>query len=61
MKELDFSSLENYNRHDLVQGILGALVFTESSKLKKFTIQNLDIGRAQAYLKSLKVFEDYIE
>ncbi|CAD8110825.1 unnamed protein product [Paramecium sonneborni] len=61
LKVLDLSFLENYNRHDLIAKFLQALVFTETSNLKKLTIQNVDIGRTQAYIQSLIRFREYIQ
>ncbi|CAD8201537.1 unnamed protein product [Paramecium octaurelia] len=61
LRVLDLSSLENYNRHDLIQKFLSALVFTETSNLKKLTVQNVDIGRTQAYIQTAIRFREHIQ
>ncbi|CAD8189473.1 unnamed protein product [Paramecium pentaurelia] len=61
LRVLDLTSLENYNRHDLIAKFLQAFVFTETSNLKKLTIQNIDIGRTQAYIQALIRFREYIQ
>jgi hypothetical protein len=71
MRELDLSSLELYNRHDLVELFLLSVIFTEFSDIRKLgtikkkfyilVIQNLDVGRGRAYIYALNKFEDHIK
>lgn len=61
LRELDLSSLENYNRHDLVENLLNSLVFTPHCNIKKLIVQNLDIGRCKAYLTTLQKYEEQLK
>lgn len=36
VKTLDFSAVENYNRHDIISNILKSTIFTEFSSIKRF-------------------------
>lgn len=63
------SSVENYNRHDLVEKLLINTVFTEFTNIRTLRIllfiisdvQNFDVGRCQAYIKAKKKFVTYME
>ncbi|CAD8095982.1 unnamed protein product [Paramecium primaurelia] len=61
LQVLDLSSVENYNRHDLVEKLLLNTVFTEFSNIRTLHVQNFDVGRCQAYVKAKKKFLVYME
>ncbi|CAK60705.1 unnamed protein product (macronuclear) [Paramecium tetraurelia] len=58
---LDLSSIENYNRHDLVEKLLLNTVFTEFTNIRTLHVQNFDVGRCQGYVKAKKKFLTYME
>lgn len=37
LEKLDLSTVENYNRHDLVEKFLSSLIFTEYCNLKELS------------------------
>ncbi|CAD8086825.1 unnamed protein product [Paramecium primaurelia] len=60
-KKLNLSSVENYNRHDLVEKFLESVVFTEHTNIKLLYIQNCDIGRIEAWTNTLIKFKERIQ
>ncbi|CAD8121707.1 unnamed protein product [Paramecium sonneborni] len=61
LQVLDLSSVENYNRHDLVEKLLINTVFTEFTNISTLHVQNFDVGRCQAYIKAKRKFITYME
>jgi hypothetical protein len=60
LEELDLSTVENYNRHDLMYKLIKNTVFNEFSSVKKLIISNCDAGRMEAYYKAYKDFCKHI-
>jgi hypothetical protein len=52
--------VDNYNRHDLTEQFLKAIVFNEFSGSRELVIQNVDVGRAKAYIKAVQDFKSHI-
>ncbi|CAK55641.1 unnamed protein product (macronuclear) [Paramecium tetraurelia] len=56
LEELDLSTVENYNRHDLMYKLIKNTCFNIHSNLRKLTISNCDAGRMEAYYKAYNDF-----
>ncbi|CAD8110606.1 unnamed protein product [Paramecium sonneborni] len=56
LKSLDLSKVENFNRYDQIETLLKVFIFSEYSNVRTHTIQNLDVGRAEIYCKTLNLF-----
>ncbi|CAD8173660.1 unnamed protein product [Paramecium octaurelia] len=59
-RTMNLSTVENYNRHDLVEKFLSSLVFTEHTNIKLLYIQNCDIGRLEAWTNTFIKFKERI-
>lgn len=53
---MDLSTVENYNRHDLMYKLIKNTCFNIHSNLKKLTISNCDAGRMESYYKAYNDF-----
>ncbi|CAD8043825.1 unnamed protein product [Paramecium primaurelia] len=58
LEELDLSTVENYNRHDLMYKLIKNTCFNIHSNLRKLTISNCDAGRMEAYYKA---YDDFVK
>ncbi|CAD8097375.1 unnamed protein product [Paramecium sonneborni] len=58
--KINLQSVENYNRHDLVQKFLESVILTEHTNIKTLTIQNCDIGRVEAWTNTFISFKQRV-
>ncbi|CAK88506.1 unnamed protein product (macronuclear) [Paramecium tetraurelia] len=59
-RKMNLSTVENYNRHDLVEKFLQSVIFTEHSNIKLIYVQNCDIGRVEAWTNTFRKFKERI-